>query len=64
MTNLISLAVLVLFLFVFMSNNLNWSFSTLNSEIQTLDKSANDFMNQSSAFLNANLSELKIGELD
>ena len=64
MTNLISLAVLVLFLFVFMSNNLNWSFSTLNSEIQTLDKSANYFMNQSSAFLNANLSELKIGELD
>ena len=64
MTNLISLATLVIFLFVFIANNLNWSFLILDSEMKILDKEANDFNKYRNKMINVNLDELKIGELD
>lgn len=64
MTNLISLAVLVIFLFTFLANNLNWSFLSLGSEMKILDKEANDFNKYRNKMINANLDELKIGVLD
>lgn len=64
MTNLISLATLVIFLFVFIANNLNWSFLILDSEVKNLDKGANLYLENSRLLINANLSDLKIGELD
>lgn len=64
MTNLISLAVLIIFLFVFLANNLNWSFKSLKSEIHLLDKAAYDLNFHRSKLMNANLVDLKIGELD